>query len=245
LGFSFPVTDKTGFRLSYSHQLQSPSFAQLASGVNKDVSLTNTNDYFARPLAYGKTIMFEFGIRHAFNPDMVLDISAYNKDALSNIAGRILPVWDPLTGKIQNSGLIEVPMGIQLKEVIYDIGGGIEGGKKLKAVQTGGPSGGCIPASIIETTLDYESLGKVGSIMGSGGIVVIDDQSCMVDTAKFFVDFCVDESCGKCTPCRVGLRKIQETYSRIIQGEGKEEDVSRRTSESPIKQVSLYRSHFL
>jgi len=105
IGVSFPVTDKTGFRLSYSHQLQSPSFNQLASGVNKDVSLTNTNDYFARPLAYGKTIMFEFGIRHAFNPDMVLDISAYNKDALSNIAGRILPVWDPLTGKIQNLNL--------------------------------------------------------------------------------------------------------------------------------------------
>ncbi len=105
VGVSFPVTDKTGFRLSYSHQLQSPSFRQLAQGANRDASLTNTNDYFARDLTYGKTIMFEFGVRHAFSPDMVLDISAYNKDALSNITARIVPTFDPLTNKVQNLNL--------------------------------------------------------------------------------------------------------------------------------------------
>jgi NADH:ubiquinone oxidoreductase subunit F (NADH-binding)/(2Fe-2S) ferredoxin len=131
-----------------------------------------------------------------------------------------------LTGKINNPGLIEVPMGTTLREVIFEIGGGIPGNRVFKAALVGGPSGGCLPDTMLDLPIDYESLTKAGAIMGSGGIVVIDDESCMVDTAKFFVDFCVDESCGKCTPCRVGLRKIQETYSRIIQGDGKETDMS-------------------
>jgi NADH:ubiquinone oxidoreductase subunit F (NADH-binding)/NAD-dependent dihydropyrimidine dehydrogenase PreA subunit/(2Fe-2S) ferredoxin len=130
-----------------------------------------------------------------------------------------------LTGKILNSGLIEVPMGIPLREVIYDIGGGIEGGKKLKAVQTGGPSGGCIPASIIDTTLDYESLGKVGSIMGSGGMVVLDETDCMVNVAKYFLEFTKSESCGKCVPCRIGTKRLLEILTRITEGKGREGDL--------------------
>ncbi len=145
-----------------------------------------------------------------------------------------------LTGKIQNSGLIEVPMGIPLKEVIYDIGGGIEGGRKLKAVQTGGPSGGCIPASIVETTLDYESLGKVGSIMGSGGMVVLDETDCMVNVAKYFLQFTQSESCGKCVPCRVGTKRLLEILTRITEGRGREDDIELLESlSSDVKTSSL------
>ncbi|MDA8424150.1 MAG: NADH-quinone oxidoreductase subunit NuoF [Nitrospiraceae bacterium] len=130
-----------------------------------------------------------------------------------------------LTGKILNSGLIEVPMGIPLKEVIYDIGGGIENGKKLKAVQTGGPSGGCIPANMMDTTLDYEALSKVGSIMGSGGMVVLDETDCMVNVAKYFLQFTQSESCGKCIPCRVGTKRLLEILTRITEGKGREGDI--------------------
>jgi len=130
-----------------------------------------------------------------------------------------------LTGKILNSGLIEVPMGIPLKEVIYDIGGGIENGKRLKAVQTGGPSGGCIPANMMDTTLDYESLSKVGSIMGSGGMVVLDETDCMVNVAKYFLQFTQSESCGKCIPCRVGTKRLLEILTRITEGKGREGDI--------------------
>ncbi len=145
-----------------------------------------------------------------------------------------------LTGKIQNSGLIEVPMGIPLKEVIYDIGGGIESGKKLKAVQTGGPSGGCIPSSIVETTLDYESLGKVGSIMGSGGMVVLDETDCMVNVAKYFLQFTQSESCGKCVPCRVGTKRLLEILTRITEGRGREGDIDLlETLSSDVKTSSL------
>jgi NADH:ubiquinone oxidoreductase subunit F (NADH-binding)/(2Fe-2S) ferredoxin len=131
-----------------------------------------------------------------------------------------------LTGKINNPGLIEVPMGITLREVVFDIGGGVPDGRKFKAVLVGGPSGGCLPETLLELPIDYDSLTKVGAIMGSGGIVVIDDQSCMVDTAKFFTDFCVDESCGKCTPCRAGLAKIKEIFEGITRGDGKMEDLA-------------------
>jgi len=145
-----------------------------------------------------------------------------------------------LTGKIQNSGLIEVPMGIPLREVIYDIGGGIEGGRKLKAVQTGGPSGGCIPSSIIDTTLDYESLGKVGSIMGSGGMVVLDETDCMVNVAKYFLQFTQSESCGKCVPCRVGTKRLLEILTRITEGRGREGDIELlETLSSDVKTSSL------
>jgi NADH:ubiquinone oxidoreductase subunit F (NADH-binding)/(2Fe-2S) ferredoxin len=131
-----------------------------------------------------------------------------------------------LTGKVKNPGLIEVPMGTTLREVVFEIGGGVPEGRKFKAVQVGGPSGGCLPEQLLDTPIDYDSLTKAGAIMGSGGIVVMDDTSCMVDTAKFFTDFCVDESCGKCTPCRVGLYKMQQVLDRIRRGEGSLEDLS-------------------
>ena len=130
-----------------------------------------------------------------------------------------------LTGKIKNSGLIEVPMGIPLREIIYDIGGGIEGDRKFKAVQTGGPSGGCIPASLLDTPVDYESLAKVGSIVGSGGMVVLDETDCMVNIAKFFLEFTRGESCGKCAPCRIGTKRLLEILERITKGEGKPTDI--------------------
>jgi len=131
-----------------------------------------------------------------------------------------------LTGKVKNPGLIEIPMGIALREVVFDIGGGIPDGKKFKSVQVGGPSGGCLPEDLLDLSVDYESLTKAGAIMGSGGIVVMDETSCMVDTAKFFTDFCVDESCGKCVPCRVGLVKVKNTFEGIIRGEGKVENLA-------------------
>lgn len=117
-------------------------------------------------------------------------------------------------------------MGITLREVVYEIGGGIPDGRSFKAVLVGGPSGGCLPETLLDLPIDYDSLTKAGAIMGSGGIVVIDDRSCMVDTARFFTDFCVDESCGKCVPCRAGLPKIREIYDGIMKGEGKAEDIA-------------------
>jgi NADH-quinone oxidoreductase subunit F len=128
-----------------------------------------------------------------------------------------------LVGKINNTGLVEVPMGTPLRKIIYDIGGGIPDGKKLKAVQTGGPSGGCIPADLIDTPVDYENISKVGAIMGSGGMVVMDEDTCMVDVAKFFISFCNEESCGQCTPCREGVKTLQRILTDITEGRGREE----------------------
>jgi NADH-quinone oxidoreductase subunit F len=130
-----------------------------------------------------------------------------------------------LTGKVKNAGLIEVPLGISLREIIYDIGGGIEGDRALKAVQTGGPSGGCIPGDLLDIEVDYESLAQVGSIMGSGGMVVLDETNCMVNTAKFFLEFTQAESCGKCIPCRIGTKRLLEILAGITSGKGKEGDL--------------------
>ncbi len=130
-----------------------------------------------------------------------------------------------LVGKINNTGLVEVPMGITLREVIYDIGGGIPGDKKFKAVQTGGPSGGCIPLSLIDSPIDFESLVSAGSMMGSGGMIVMDEETCMVDVAKFFIQFTNDESCGKCTICREGSGALLEVLTRITEGKGREGDI--------------------
>lgn len=130
-----------------------------------------------------------------------------------------------LAGKINNVGLVEVPMGTTLREIIYDIGGGIKNGRKFKAVQTGGPSGGCIPASMLDSPIDYESLNSIGSMMGSGGMIVMDEDNCMVDIAKFYLEFTVDESCGKCTPCRVGNKRLLEILTRITEGKGTEQDL--------------------
>jgi NADH:ubiquinone oxidoreductase subunit F (NADH-binding) len=131
-----------------------------------------------------------------------------------------------LTGKINNSGLIEVPMGTTLREIIYDIGGGIRGGKAFKAAQTGGPSGGVIPAAYLDTPIDYESLAALGSIMGSGGLIVMDEDDCMVDVNKFYLEFTVDESCGKCAPCRIGGRSMFNLLEKITQGRGTDADVT-------------------
>ena len=132
-----------------------------------------------------------------------------------------------LGGKIVNSGLVEVPMGTTLREIIYDIGGGCPNGKKFKAVQTGGPSGGCLPASMLDTPIDYDNLIAAGSMMGSGGMIVMDEDNCMVDIARFFLDFTVSESCGKCTPCRIGTRRMLEILNRICECNGEDGDIER------------------
>ncbi|MDR0649273.1 MAG: NADH-quinone oxidoreductase subunit NuoF [Synergistaceae bacterium] len=130
-----------------------------------------------------------------------------------------------LTGKINNTGLAEVPMGITMREIIYDIGGGIPDGKKFKAVQIGGPSGGCLPEQLLDLSIDYESLIKAGAMMGSGGLVVMDETTCMVDVARYFLNFTQDESCGKCTPCREGTKRMLEILNRICDGKGTEDDI--------------------
>jgi len=132
-----------------------------------------------------------------------------------------------LGGKIENTGLVEIPMGTTLREIIYDIGGGIPNGKKFKAAQTGGPSGGCIPVSLIDTPIDYDNLTAIGCMMGSGGLIVMDEDNCMVDIAKFFLDFTVDESCGKCAPCRIGTKRMMEILEKITDGNGTLEDIDK------------------
>ncbi len=132
-----------------------------------------------------------------------------------------------LGGKIKHTGLVEVPMGITLREIIYDIGGGIPGGKKFKAAQTGGPSGGCIPAINLDTPVDFNSLMQIGSMMGSGGMIIMHEDNCMVDIAKFFLEFTVDESCGKCVPCRLGTRRMLDILTRITEGKGEDGDIEK------------------
>ncbi|HML68884.1 MAG TPA: NADH-quinone oxidoreductase subunit NuoF [Clostridia bacterium] len=132
-----------------------------------------------------------------------------------------------LGGKINNTGLVEIPMGTTLRQILFEIGGGIPGGKKFKAAQTGGPSGGCIPTEHLDTPIDYENLKAIGSMMGSGGLIVMDEDNCMVDIARFFLEFTVDESCGKCTPCRIGTRRLLEMLNKIIEGNGTLEDLDK------------------
>ncbi len=132
-----------------------------------------------------------------------------------------------LGGKIHNTGLVEVPMGTTLKEIIYDIGGGVPNGKKFKAAQTGGPSGGCIPAELQDIPMDYEKLTSIGSMMGSGGLIVLDEDNCMVDIAKFYLQFTVDESCGKCTPCRIGVKRLYEMLCKVTEGKATLEDLDK------------------
>ncbi|HHY91658.1 MAG TPA: 4Fe-4S binding protein, partial [Clostridiales bacterium] len=132
-----------------------------------------------------------------------------------------------LGGKINNTGLVEIPMGTTLREIIYEIGGGIPNGKAFKAVQTGGPSGGCIPAEHLDTPIDYDNLTALGSMMGSGGMIVMDEDNCMVDVARFFLGFTVDESCGKCPPCRIGTKRMLELLDKITSGKGELEDIER------------------
>ncbi|MBI4927777.1 MAG: NADH-quinone oxidoreductase subunit NuoF [Anaerolineae bacterium] len=145
-----------------------------------------------------------------------------------------------LAGDVKNSGLIEVPFGITLREVIFEVGGGIKDNKGFKAIQTGGPMGGCLSADYLDLPVDYEQLAKAGSIMGSGGLVVLDDETCMVDIARYFMDFIQDESCGKCTPCRIGTRRMMDILNRICEGKGQEGDIERLEELSSwIKTTSL------
>lgn len=145
-----------------------------------------------------------------------------------------------LTGKVNNTGLVEVPMGMTLREIIFDIGGGIQGGRKFKAVQIGGPSGGCLPEEMLDLPVDYDTLTRAGAMVGSGGLVVMDETTCMVDIARFFLNFSQSESCGKCTPCREGNKRMWEILDRITRGEGKEEDIEKlETLALTIKETSL------
>ena len=139
-----------------------------------------------------------------------------------------------LGGKINHTGLVEVPMGTTLRQIIEEIGGGIPNGKKFKAAQTGGPSGGCIPAEHLDVEIDYDNLIAIGSMMGSGGLIVMDEDTCMVDIAKFFLEFTVDESCGKCTPCRIGTRRLLEILNKITDGNGTMEDLDK------LEELSYY-----
>ena len=132
-----------------------------------------------------------------------------------------------LGGNVNNIGLVEVPMGTTLREIVFDIGGGIPNGREFKAAQTGGPSGGCIPKEHLDTPIDYESLKEIGSMMGSGGLIVMDDTKCMVSLAKFYLEFTVSESCGKCTPCRIGTKRMLEILEKICNGDGTELDIYR------------------
>jgi NADH:ubiquinone oxidoreductase subunit F (NADH-binding) len=145
-----------------------------------------------------------------------------------------------ITGKITNTGLVEVPMGIPLRQIIEEVGGGVPDGHTFKAVQTGGPSGGCIPAQLLDLKVSYESLIEAGSMMGSGGMIVMDDTSCMVNVARFFIEFCMTESCGKCIPCRAGTAQLFTLLTRITEGEGTMEDLELMVDLSAtIKETSL------
>lgn len=145
-----------------------------------------------------------------------------------------------LGGNVVNVGLVEVPMGTSLREIVFDIGGGIPNGRKFKAAQTGGPSGGCIPEENLDTPIDYESLSKIGSMMGSGGLIVMDDSKCMVNLAKFYLGFTVDESCGQCTPCRIGTKRMLEMLERITEGKGEEGDIEKlEVLAETIKKTSI------
>jgi bidirectional [NiFe] hydrogenase diaphorase subunit len=145
-----------------------------------------------------------------------------------------------LTGKVVNTGLVEVPLGTPLRRIVEDIGGGVPGGGTIKAVQTGGPSGGCIPAELLDTPVDYESLAQLGSIMGSGGMIVLDQSNNMVDVARFFMQFCMDESCGKCIPCRAGTVQLYRLLTRILEEKAGEKDVRQLEALCDmVKQTSL------
>jgi NADH-quinone oxidoreductase subunit F/NADP-reducing hydrogenase subunit HndC len=139
-----------------------------------------------------------------------------------------------------NSGLVEVPMGTTLREIVFDIGGGIRGGKKFKAVQTGGPSGGVITEEFLDTPIDFDNLIAIGSMMGSGGMIVMDEDDCIVDVTKFYLEFCVEESCGKCAPCRIGTKKLFEYLERFTKGQGKPEDIQKmKDIGNAMKKASL------
>ncbi len=174
---------------------------------------------------FGKPTMLNNVETYANVPQIILNGAEWF-NAIGTEKSRGTKVF-ALGGKINNTGLVEVPMGTPLREIIYDIGGGIPNGKKFKAVQTGGPSGGCIPSEHLDISIEYDTLLEIGSMMGSGGMIVMDEDNCMVDIARFFLDFTVDESCGKCTPCRIGTKRMLEILERIVEGKGQEGDIEK------------------
>lgn len=174
---------------------------------------------------WGKPTLLNNVKTFAYIPDIIRNGADWFK--ATGTAGSPGTAVFALTGKIRNSGLIEVPMGIKLHEIIYDIGGGVPNGKEFKAVQTGGPSGGCLPANMLDLEVDFDSLLKVGSMMGSGGMVILDENSCMVDIARYFVEFTVEESCGQCAPCRDGMHQMLKILNDITTGNGRPEDLTK------------------
>jgi NADH:ubiquinone oxidoreductase subunit F (NADH-binding)/Pyruvate/2-oxoacid:ferredoxin oxidoreductase delta subunit len=158
------------------------------------------------------------------NVPIIINMGADGYSAIGTPGSKGTKIFS-LVGKINNTGLIEVPMGMTLRQIIYDIGGGIPAGKRFKAVQTGGPSGGCIPESLLDLPVDFDRLQEAGSMMGSGGMIVMDEDTCRVDMARYFVRFLEEESCGKCTPCREGLLQMNEILTRICEGRGRERDI--------------------
>lgn len=174
---------------------------------------------------FGKPTMLNNVETYANVPQIILNGSKWFAD-IGTDKSKGTKVF-ALGGKINNTGLVEVPMGTKLREIIYDIGGGIPNGKKFKAVQTGGPSGGCITEENLDISIEYDTLIEIGSMMGSGGMIVMDEDNCMVDIARFFLDFTVDESCGKCTPCRIGTKRMLEILERIVEGKGEEGDIEK------------------
>ena len=187
---------------------------------------------------FGKPTMLNNVETYANIPQIILNGSKWYADiGTKDSAGTKVFA---LGGKINNTGLVEVPMGTPLREIIYNIGGGIPNGKKFKAVQTGGPSGGCIPEQFLDISIEYDTLLDIGSMMGSGGMIVMDEDNCMVDIARFFLDFTVDESCGKCAPCRIGTRRMLEILDRIVEGKGEEGDIEKLEHLSAtIKETAL------
>ncbi|MDD3303757.1 MAG: NADH-quinone oxidoreductase subunit NuoF [Clostridia bacterium] len=187
---------------------------------------------------FGKPTLLNNVETYANIPNIILKGSSwYNTIGTKNSTGTKVFA---LGGNINNVGLVEVPMGTTLREIVYDIGGGIPEGKKFKAAQMGGPSGGCVPTKYLDTPIDYDSLSEIGAMMGSGGLIVMDDSKCMVDIAKFFLEFTVDESCGKCTPCRIGTKRMLEILTRITEGKGKDGDIEKlERLASNIKGASL------
>ena len=172
---------------------------------------------------YGKPTVLN-NVETWANVPLIINRGAYSYSQIGTDGSKGTKIFS-LVGKINNTGLVEVPMGIKLREIVYDIGGGIPHGKKFKAIQTGGPSGGCLPESLINLPVDFDRLTEAGSMMGSGGMIVMDEGTCMVDIAKYFIKFLTEESCGKCVPCREGLDRMLDILTDITQGRGKEEDI--------------------
>ena len=191
----------------------------LVDQATKAYAMSDVHGFYKILLPVGKSVLDVAGFSLE---DTKVHLQVYNDGALDVVVKEKVFA---LTGKIRRGGLVEVPMGLTLRDVIYDIGGGVRDGGRFKAVQMGGPSGGCIPESLLDTQIDYKALGATGAIMGSGGMVVMDDRTCMVNMARFFLDFTAKESCGKCVHCRIGTKRLHETLVRITEGKGCEGDV--------------------